>query len=187
MTSVTKVFKGTVIDRRPDDETTVVVYADETVEADEMPWRPAAIQARVEHGPIGTRVGPHVVLTQKLRRGDTGWTMMKIELPASWRIARTRVAAGGVVLTRKTREQYRVGPDNVGAINSAIFARLDDGARRDARLARIWETHARAKPAKVKAARAQPTRKKPVRAKPPHVKPARAKPAATKRARAARR
>ena len=174
MTSVTKVFKGTVIDRRPEDETTVL-YADETVEADEMPWRPAAIQARVEHGPVGTRVGPHVVLTQKLRRGDTGWTMMKIELPVSWRIARTRVAASGVVLTRKTREQYRLGPDNVGALNVAIFAKLDDGTRRDARLARIWETHARVKPARVKPTRVKPARAKSARAKPARVKPARVK------------
>jgi hypothetical protein len=174
VTSVTKVFKGTVIERRPEDETTVVIHADETVEADEMPWRPAAIEARVEHGPIGTRVGPHVVLTQKLRRGDTGWTMMKIELPASWRIARTRVATSGVVLTRKTREQYRVGPDNVGAINVAIFARLDDGTKRDARLARIWETHARVKPARAKAPRKKPTRRKPVRTKPARAKRTRA-------------
>jgi hypothetical protein len=103
-------------------------------------WHPRAITVRVEHGQIGMRVGPHLHITQKLRPSETGWTMMKIELPGTWRIARAGVVGGDIVVARKTGQKYRLGPDNVGALDFAI---LDDGEKTDRELAELWEKHAR--------------------------------------------
>jgi hypothetical protein len=91
------------------------------------------------------RIGPHLLLTQKLRRGETGWTMMKIDLPASWRVSRAAVKKGAVEIGVKDGGTYRVGPANVGELSFAI---LDGGDKTDRELVAIWTKHARARAAR---------------------------------------
>src|SRR5262245_66579493 len=107
-----------------------------------MQWRPGAIQVRLARGQVGMQVAPHLHLIQKLQKSESGWTMMKIELPSSWQVSRAKVVDGEVVVVRKSGETYRLGPSNVGPLSFAI---LDGGEKSAAELAKIWEKHARAK------------------------------------------
>jgi hypothetical protein len=108
-------------------------------------WRKEAVSVKVARGQVGMHVAPHLLLTRKLGRDETGWTMMKIELPGSWRVSRAAVKKGAVEIGLKTGGTYRVGPANVGALSFAI---LDGGDKSDGELAAIWEKHTRARAAR---------------------------------------
>jgi len=140
ITFVAPTFESFIRGLEPD-----AAFADD--DADDTPapiaWHPEAITVRVERGQIGMHVGLHLHITHKLRRNETGWTMMKVELPGSWRIARAGFVGSDIVVRRKTGQTYRLGPDNFGALDSAI---LDDGEKTDRELVAIWEKHARIDP-----------------------------------------
>jgi hypothetical protein len=102
-------------------------------------WKAKAIKVEVERE-HPSRGGQCLYLTQKLRKGESGWSERRIDLPARWQISSAKIVGDEVVVVRKGGETYRLGPDNVGPLSFAILDGADE--KSDAKLAALWKKHA---------------------------------------------
>lgn len=105
-------------------------------------WRTESISATVRRDPVTPRLGQFLRLEQKLEPGETGWGMMKIDLPENWSVKEVIVAAGKVTLRLEDGSRYELTEKNVSALQFEI---LDSGARSDSALDELWRKHAHVK------------------------------------------
>lgn len=105
-------------------------------------WRTESISATVKRDPVTPRLGQFLRLEQKLEPGETGWGMMKIDLPENWSVKEVIVAAGKVTLRLEDGSRYELTETNVSALQFEI---LDSGAKSDSALDELWRKHAHVK------------------------------------------
>ena len=102
-------------------------------------WLPGQIKASLARDDEYLRMGQYLLLEQELPAGVQGWTLMRIDLPESWRMETIAVRETAVVLTTEDAGSYELTRRNVAALSSAI---LHDDTPTDSELEQLWRLHA---------------------------------------------
>jgi hypothetical protein len=74
--------------------------------AEEFIWRTKSITAEIRRDDKFLKMGQYLHLQQKLRKGEQGWTMMKIDLPEHWTVEQVSVGDGKVRVRTKGGSVY---------------------------------------------------------------------------------
>lgn len=105
-------------------------------------WRTEKMTAEVRE-PQGGGARHFLLLTQELEPGEQGWTKMKLDLPAHWKVDRLTVAGGKVTLVTAAHGRDELTAENTPQLDFEI---LDGGVKPDSELEQLWRKHAAAKP-----------------------------------------
>ncbi len=102
-------------------------------------WRTESITADIRRDDRFLHLGQYLYLAQKLRPHETGWTIMKIDIPERWHVTSVSVASGKVVITLKGGTRYELTRDNVAGLGFAI---LNGGLKPEPELEHLWDRFA---------------------------------------------
>ena len=107
--------------------------------ADTFVWRPSDISAdiRKDKGPL--RLGQYLHLTQRLRKGEAGWTIMRIDIPERWSVHEVAARDDVARLHFADGRRFALTEDNIGALSFAI---LNDGVKTDEARGVVWSRYA---------------------------------------------
>ncbi|MFO1396508.1 MAG: hypothetical protein U1F48_05535 [Burkholderiales bacterium] len=110
--------------------------------ADGFVWRVADIAAevRVDRGPL--HLGQYLHLAQRLRKGETGWTEMRIDIPERWSVQEVAIRDDAVNVVLRDGRRFRLDGKNVGALSFEI---LNDHVATDEALEAVWIRYAATK------------------------------------------
>lgn len=103
-------------------------------------WRPSTISLSLERDDKFLKIGQFLLLKNKLKKGEYGWTEMKIDLPDTWKIEGLKFDGDSIVFTNKQKERFRIAPPK---LNDMDFEILNGGDKRDRELERIWRKFAK--------------------------------------------
>jgi hypothetical protein len=110
-----------------------------SVTAHAFVWRTENIKAEVREDLDSPSPGQYLYLTQVLKPGEEGWTMMKLALPSHWKVEAVTTAAGKISIVTTDNGRYELTAENVSQLDFDI---LDGGAKPDPELERLWQKHA---------------------------------------------
>lgn len=116
----------------------IVVHQGPTLAQDFL-WRPESITAAVLQDNEFLRIGQYLELRQSLHEGEVSWTMMKLDLPDTWKVEGIRTSHEAVILKTADGETYRLDRENITKLDWAL---LDGGLKSDAEVLRLWREHA---------------------------------------------
>ncbi len=102
-------------------------------------WKPESITFEIKHANKLLDIGYMLELNQKLEPGETGWTMIRIDIPESWVNAKLEMQKGTIVIKIGKHEFY-LNKNNQGKLSYAI---LNGGNKTDKQLLKIWIDHAK--------------------------------------------
>jgi hypothetical protein len=103
-------------------------------------WRTNDITASILRDDDLLKIGQFLNLDQKLRRGESGWTNMKINIPEHWIVRTVAATDGRVTLTLLDGSTFQLHRRNVGPLSFDILDGVDE--KSDVELDIIWKKHA---------------------------------------------
>jgi hypothetical protein len=118
----------------------LVVFLSPPIAAEGFVWRTESMHAEIEVYSKSPYFYKYLHLTQKLRLNESGWTMMKIEIPSHWDVTTLSLEAGCLTLTSSDGTSYVLTKENVGQLSFEI---LDGGDKRDDQLKALWDKYAK--------------------------------------------
>lgn len=105
-------------------------------------WRSSTISISLARDDKFLKIGQFLLLKNKLKKGENGWTEMKIDLPDTWKIERLKFDGSSIVFTNQQKERFRIAPPK---LNEMDFEILNGGDKNDKELERIWRKYAKAR------------------------------------------
>ena len=105
-------------------------------------WRPSTISISLARDDKYLKIGQFLLLKNKLKKGENGWTEMKIDLPDTWKIEGLKFDGNSIVFTNQQKERFRIAPPKLNEIDFEI---LNGGDKSDKELEQIWRKYAKAK------------------------------------------
>lgn len=103
-------------------------------------WRPSTILLSLERDEKFHKIGQFLLLKNKLKKNEYGWTEMKIDLPDTWKIEGLKFDGDSIVFTNQQKERFRIAPPK---LNDLDFEILNGGDKPDRELERIWRKFAK--------------------------------------------
>ena len=105
-------------------------------------WRPSTISISLERYDKNLKIGQFIHLKNKLNQGEVAWTMMKIDLPDTWKIEGLKLEGAYIVFRNHLKEEFRIKPPK---LNEMDFEILNGGDKPDRQLELIWRKYAKTK------------------------------------------
>jgi len=103
--------------------------------AKQIIWQPDSIQYSIQVDTTYLKIGKYIQLQQRLKKGASGWTQSKEDIPDSWEIDSMAFFGNELRLREIKRGWYYLSPENYGALSFAI---LNGGKKTNLDLEIIW-------------------------------------------------
>ncbi len=84
-------------------------------------WRIESISAEAVHKGASPVIGSHLRLRQSLRQGESGWTEMKIAIPAYWNVQRSFTEGDNVLIELGNGQRFALHRDNVTVLSNRLL------------------------------------------------------------------
>jgi len=107
-------------------------------EKSQILWRPDSIQYSIKVDTEYLKIGKYLQLKQGLKKGESGWTQSKEDIPDSWEIDSIAFFRDELRMKERSRGWYYLSPDNYGTVSSRI---LNGGKKTDDELEKIWDEY----------------------------------------------
>ena len=103
-------------------------------------WRPDSISYSIETDTLYLKIGKYLQLNQILKKNESGWTQLKIDIPENWEVDKINFNENELILYLENGIQYYLSPINVGELNFEI---LSNKNKNDSELTEIWNRFAK--------------------------------------------
>lgn len=103
-------------------------------------WPAESIRLSVLRDDTFLKIGQLLQLDRALKKSESGWSQMRLDLPDRWKISTVEVQKDGFRLMLDDGRVFRVSKDEVGDLS---FRLLDGGDKKDSEVVKIWTTYAK--------------------------------------------